>query len=62
MDWICSRVPAVELIYCIAGKAHLLSQKLGRVPDTPNHTEAARVGDSSSKLRTGCNVHPCERM
>jgi hypothetical protein len=41
--------------------AHLLSQKLGRVSDTPNHTEAASIGDSSGKLRTGCDVHPCKK-
>ena len=59
----------VSAEYIIAGlhqlredltSTHLLSQNLGRVPDTSDHTEAACVGDSSGKLRTRCDVHPCK--
>lgn len=51
----------VNLLPLDTGYTHLLSQKPGRVSDTPNHTETARIGDSSGKLRTGCNVHPCKK-
>ena len=39
---------------------HLLSQNLGREIDTSDYAEAACVGDSSGKLRTRCDVHPCK--
>ena len=59
--WRASALARVARFERSLGYAHLLSQKLWRVTNTPNHTKAPRIGDSSGKLRTRCNVHPCEK-